>query len=158
MFGADADGAVMRGVVQLARTHGLALHSHADADAIERQFKQDPQARILWAHAGFDRPEKVREMLRKYPLLAVDLAYRSDHAPGGRLDPAWRAVMLELPDRFLLGTDTFTPERWYGVAEHTRLARQWLAELPPDAAERIAHGNGERLFGALAAGLKKATP
>ena len=158
VFGADADGAVMRRVVQLARQHGLALHSHSDADAIDRQFKQDPQARILWAHAGFDTPEKVREMLRKYPHLSVDLAYRSDHAPGGRLDSAWRAVMLELPDRFMLGTDTFTPERWYYVGEHARLARQWLAELPRDVAERIAYSNGERLFGTTAAALKKALP
>ncbi len=158
VFGADADGAVMRRVVQLARQHGLALHSHSDADAIERQFRQDPQARILWAHAGFDAPDKVRDMLRKHPRLNVDLAYRSDHAPGGRLDPAWRAVMLELPDRFLLGTDTFTPERWYYVGEHARLARQWLAELPRDVAERIAHGNGDRLFGAMASALKKGTP
>ncbi len=158
VFGADADGAVMRRVVQLARQHGLALHSHSDADAIDRQFKQDPQARILWAHAGFDTSEKVREMLRKYPRLSVDLAYRSDHAPGGRLDPAWRAVMLELPDRFMLGTDTFTPERWYYVGEHARLARQWLAELPREVAERIASGNGERLFGPAAAALKKALP
>ena len=158
VFGADADGAVVRRVVQLARQHGLALHSHSDADAIERQFRQDPQARILWAHAGFDAPDKVRDMLRKHPRLAVDLAYRSDHAPGGRLDPAWRAVMLDMPDRFLLGTDTFTPERWYYVGEHARLARQWLAELPRDVAERIASGNGERLFGALAAALKKGLP
>ena len=158
VFGADADAPVMRRVVQLARQHGLALHSHSDADAIDRQFKQDPEARILWAHAGFDTPEKVREMLRKHPRLAVDLAYRSDHAPGGRLDPAWRAVMLELPERFLLGTDTFTPERWYYVGEHARLARQWLSELPREVAERIAFGNGERLFGSLAATLKKAAP
>ena len=158
VFGADADGAVMRRVVQLARQHGLALHSHSDADAIERQFKQDPQARILWAHAGFDAPDKVRDMLRKHPQLVVDLAYRSDHAPGGRLDPLWRAVMVEMPDRFLLGTDTFTPERWYYVGEHARLARQWLSELPRDVAERIAFGNGERLFGSMAAALKKAAP
>ena len=158
VFGADADSAVMRRVVQLARQHGLALHSHSDADAIERQFKQDPQARILWAHAGFDVPEKVREMLRKHPRLAVDLAYRSDHAPGGRLDPAWRALITELPDRFLLGTDTFTPERWYYVGEHARLARQWLSDLPRDVAERVAFGNGERLFSALAAQLKRAAP
>ncbi len=159
VFGADADAPVMRRVVQLARQHGLALHSHSDADAIERQFKQDPQARILWAHAGFDAPEKVRDLLRKHPLLVVDLAYRSDHAPGGRLDPAWRAVMVEMPDRFLLGTDTFTPERWYYVGEHARLARQWLSELPREVAEHIAYGNGDRLFGSQAAPLiKKAAP
>ncbi|MDP3223191.1 MAG: hypothetical protein Q8M96_08645, partial [Rubrivivax sp.] len=54
IYGADADLPVMRRVVQLAREHQHFLHSHADAEAIDRQFKQDPQARILWAHAGFD--------------------------------------------------------------------------------------------------------
>ena len=32
-----------------------------------RHFQQDPSARVLWAHSGFERPEKVREMLRRYP-------------------------------------------------------------------------------------------
>ena len=64
IYGADADLPVVRRVVQLARQHQLFLHSHSDADAIERQFKQDPNARILWAHSGFESPEKVREMLR----------------------------------------------------------------------------------------------
>ncbi len=64
IFGADADLPVMRRVVQLAREHQLFLHSHSDAEAIDRQFKQDPNARILWAHSGFDAPDKVREMLR----------------------------------------------------------------------------------------------
>ena len=39
-----------------------------------------PEARILWAHSGFERPEKVREMLRKHKNLWCDLAFRSDHA------------------------------------------------------------------------------
>ena len=32
---------MVRQVVQLARQHRLYLHSHSDADAIDRQFKQD---------------------------------------------------------------------------------------------------------------------
>jgi outer membrane protein assembly factor BamE (lipoprotein component of BamABCDE complex) len=55
-------------------------------------------------------------------------------------------VFLEFPDRFLLGTDTFTPERWYYVPEHARWSRAWLADLPPEVAERIAYKNGEALF------------
>ena len=47
IYGADADLPVVRRVVQLARQHQLFLHSHSDADAIDRQFKQDPSARIL---------------------------------------------------------------------------------------------------------------
>lgn len=154
IYGADADGPVMRRVVQLARQHGLLLHSHSDADAIARQFQQDPNARILWAHAGFDRPERVREMLRQHKNLWCDLAFRSDHASGGQVDPAWREAFLEFPDRFLVGTDTFTPERWYYVGEHAHWSREWLASLPPAVAEQIAWKNGERLFGALRAALK----
>ena len=153
VFGADADLPVMRRVVQLARERQLFLHSHSDAQAIDRQFKQDPDARILWAHSGFDAPPAVREMLRRHPRLWCDLAYRSDHASGSTVDPAWRETFLEFPERFMLGTDTFTPERWYYVVEHANWARQWLATLPAGVAERIAWKNGEALFGA-ALGLR----
>ena len=147
VYGADADLPVVRRVVQLARQYKIFLHSHSDADAIERHFKQDPAARILWAHSGFDRPERVREMLRKHRNLWCDLAWRTDHAPGGKLDTDWRTAFLEFPDRFMVGTDTPTPERWHYIAEHARLARSWLSELPRDVAERIAFRNGESLFG-----------
>jgi predicted TIM-barrel fold metal-dependent hydrolase len=149
VYGADADLPVVRRVVELAREHKLYLHSHSDADAIERQFKQDPQARILWAHSGFDAPAKVRAMLRQYKNLWCDLAFRSDHASNGKVDPAWRAAFMEFPDRFMVGSDTFTPERWHFVVEHANWSRQWLADLPPDVAERIAYKNGDALFGAM---------
>ena len=149
VYGADADGPVVRRVVELAREHKLFLHSHSDADAVERQFKQDPQARILWAHSGFDSADKVRAMLRKYPRLWCNLAFRSDHARNGRVEPGWRAAFLEFPDRFLVGTDTFTPERWHFVVEHANWSRRWLADLPAEVAERMAYKNGEALFGAM---------
>jgi hypothetical protein len=152
VFGAEADLPVVRRVVELARQYKLYLHSHSDADAIERQFKQDPDARILWAHSGFDSPDKVREMLRKHKNLWCDLAFRSDHASNGKVDPAWRAAFMEFPDRFMVGTDTFTPERWHFIVEHANWSRQWLADLPADVAERIAYKNGDALFGAM---LKK---
>ncbi len=147
IFGADVDLPTPRRMIDMARARNLVLHSHSDADAIERQFAQWPQARILWAHSGFDNPDRVREMLRRHRNLWCDLAFRSDHAPGGTLDAQWRALLLEFPDRFMVGTDTFTPERWPYVVEHARLARQWLAELPRDVAERIAWRNGEQLLG-----------
>ncbi|MCX7962178.1 MAG: amidohydrolase [Burkholderiales bacterium] len=146
LYGADADLPVPRRMVELARRHGLLLHAHSDADAVERLFRQWPGARILWAHAGFERPEKVREMLRRYRNLWCDLAFRSDHAQGGRPAPEWRELFLEFPDRFMVGTDTFTPERWHYVGEHAAWSRAWLAHLPRDVAERIAWKNGEALF------------
>jgi hypothetical protein len=147
IYGADADLPNMRKVVELAKKYGLYLHSHSDADAVVRHFQQDPTARVLWAHSGFERPENVRAMLRKYPNLWCDLAFLTAHASNGKVTPGWREAFLEFPDRFLVGTDSFTPERLHYVAEHARWSRQWLADLPRDVAEKIGFRNGERLFG-----------
>ena len=149
LYGADADMPVPRRMVQLANEYKLFLHAHSDVDAIERMFKQDPAARILWAHSGFDAPARVREMLRKHKNLWADLAFRSDHGNGGKVDPEWRAAFIEFPDRFMVGTDTYTPERWHYVVEHANWSRQWLKDLPPAIAEKIAYKNGEALFGAM---------
>jgi hypothetical protein len=152
VYGSDADLPVVRRAVQLAKHYRLWLHLHGDTDAIERVLVQDPEARILWAHSGFDRPETVRTMLKKHSKLYADLAFRNDHASGGKVDPAWRVAFMEFPDRFLVGTDTFTPERWYYIAEHADWSRAWLADLPPDVAERIGWRNGETLFASMMTG------
>jgi predicted TIM-barrel fold metal-dependent hydrolase len=149
LYGADADLPVPRALVQLARKYRLLLHAHSDADAVERLFRQWPQARILWAHAGFERPERVAEMLRKHRNLWCDLAFRTDQATSGKVDAGWRAAFVEFPDRFMVGTDSFTPERWHYIGEHADWSRAWLADLPRDLAERIAWKNGESLFGSF---------
>jgi len=149
LYGADADLPVPRRMVQLAKEYKLFLHAHSDADAIERLFRQDPGARILWAHSGFDQPQRVREMLRKHKNLWADLAFRSDHGSGGKVDAEWRAAFMEFPDRFLVGTDTFAPERWHYIVEHANWSREWLKDLPRDVAEKIAYRNGEALFGSM---------
>ncbi len=151
VYGSDADSPVVRRTVQLAKQHKLWLHLHGDSDAIERVLVQDPEARILWAHSGFDRPELVRAMLKRHHRLYADLAFRNDHATGGKVDPAWREAFLEFPDRFLIGTDTFTPERWHYIAEHANWSRAWLADLPREIAEKIGWRNGEGLFAAMMA-------
>ncbi len=149
VYGADTDAPVARLVVQLAKQYKLFLHAHTDVDGIERIFKQDPDARVLWAHSGFERPEKVRELLRKHKNLYCDLAFRNDHAAGGKLDADWRAAFMEFPERFLVGTDTYTAERWHYVVEHANWSRAWMADLPREVAERIAYRNGDAIFGSM---------
>jgi hypothetical protein len=151
LYGADADLPVPRRMVQLAKQYRLLLHAHSDVDAVERLFAQDPDARILWAHAGFDRPERVRELLRKHKNLWADLAFRTDHGSGGKPPPEWREAFLEFPDRFMVGTDTYIAERWHFVPEHARWSREWLADLPQGVAERIAYKNGEAMISAILA-------
>jgi hypothetical protein len=145
VYGADADTAVMRRMVELAKERKIFLHAHSDADAVERMFKQNPEALVLWAHSGFDRVDKVRAMVTKHKTLWADLAFRTDHAPSGKLDATWRQLFVDFPDRFMVGTDTYTPERWHYVVEHANYSRKWLNELPADLADNIAFRNAERL-------------
>lgn len=145
VFGAGADLPVMRAVVRLAARHKVFLHLHGDAEAVERVFAQNPDARVLWAHSGFDQPEAIGAMLTKYDRLWADLAFRSEHGADGTVPTAWRALFERFPDRFMVGTDTYTPERWYYVGSHADWTRAWLADLPEDLAQRIAYKNAEAL-------------
>jgi hypothetical protein len=86
-------------------------------------------------------------MLRKHGNLWCDLAFRTDQASGGKVAPEWRAAFMEFPDRFMVGTDTFVPERLHYVPEHATWSRGWLADLPANVAENIAWKNGERVIG-----------
>src|SRR5690606_37198618 len=137
----EADLPVVRRVVELAREHGLYLHADSDAEAIERIFRQDPRARVIWAHAGNDSAHRVLAMLRKYENLWCDLAMRDRIAQNGELFPEWRAAFAEFPDRFMIGTDTYSVSIWGEVEAHAASVRRWLSGLPSDIAERIAYRN-----------------
>ncbi len=144
---ADVDAPVVRRIAELAAERDLFLHAHVDADTIEKLLARYPKVRFLWAHAGMSADaETVGRLLDRFARLWVELALRSDVAPGGRLDPAWRARFLRHADRFLVGTDTWVTSRWEAVEPSMRDVQQWLAELPAEVAERIAWKNGARLF------------
>jgi hypothetical protein len=149
-FNADIDKPVVQRIIALAKQYNLLLHAHSDADAIDRIFRTDPGAKVLWAHSGFDRPERVREMLRKHRNLWSDLAFRNEHAQGDTVSPDWRAAFDEFPERFMVGTDTFAPERLHFIGEHANTSRRWLASLPKGLAERIAFRNAEVMLSHVA--------
>ncbi len=142
----QADLPVVRRMVQLAKERGLLLHVHGDADSIERIFAQDPDTRIVWAHAGFEGPPRVRELLRGHAHLWAELSSRNDLAPEGHLAAEWRGLLLEFPDRFMVGTDTGAPATWLKISSMATVTRAWLGELPLDVAERIAYKNGESVL------------
>ncbi len=149
-FGDDINTEVIKGVIALARQHDLFLHAHSDQAAVKLIFEQDPDARVLWAHSGFDRPEEVAQMLDQYPRLWADLAFRSEQARDGKVDERWRALFKAFPDRIMVGTDTYTPERWPFVVAHAEWTREWLKDLPDELAENIAWRNAEALLAAKA--------
>jgi hypothetical protein len=146
LSGADARGPVVRQVAELAARQGLFLHCHCDVEAAEILVGLVPGVRVLWAHAGMSAgPDQVRRLVEASRNLFVELALRSDVAPGGRLDPAWRDLFLRHPDRFMVGTDTWVPSRWATFADTQVETRAWLRQLPPDVARRLAFENAESL-------------
>ena len=146
LFGSSADLPIPRRIVELAAEYNLVLHAHSDADAVERLLAQNSKVKVLWAHSGFDEPEVVSEMLSKHDRLWADLAFRSEVGRGGALSPEWLKLFTDHPDRMMLGTDTYTPERIYYLPEHAESARIWLDTLPADLAERIAWKNAHDLL------------
>jgi hypothetical protein len=145
VWGDDANLPVIKSVVALAKKHHVFLHAHSDAEAIDILFQHDPDAKVLWAHSGFDDPEEIAVMLEKHPNLSADLAFRNEHANNGKVIPAWRELFLAYPDRIMIGTDTYTPERWYYIVDHAIWSREWLDTLPTDVADKIGFQNGLNL-------------
>lgn len=145
-FGDDIKLPVLQRMIELAKEYDLILHAHSDADAINLIFEAWPEAKVLWAHSGFLHPRSVAETLRKHDNLWADLAFRSEIASGGEVDARWREAFDEFPDRFMVGTDTFAPERWYYVEPHAADAREWLATLPEDLARAIAFENADNML------------
>lgn len=148
IFAADRDSAVFRRLVELAAARDLPLLMHADPEVIDTLFAIAPQATVLWAHAGTEpRPALLADYLARYPRLYVDLSVRDERiAPDGKLAGDWRALFLAHPDRFLVGVDTFSVNRWRTFDALAARIRAWLAQLPPEIAEKLARGNATALF------------
>jgi Amidohydrolase len=148
LSGKSAENEWVKKTVDFAVANNLYLHAHADEEAVEILMRHNPRARIIWAHTGFGLPtERVSAMLAKYRDLWGELSYRGGITDGaGKLTPEWRALFERYPDRFLLGSDTWVPERWAAYGDIMAGYRAWLDQLPPTVAAQIAHGNARSLF------------
>jgi len=155
---ANAAGPVARKLMALAEQRKLVVLAHVDDAAIDGLLEPTPsrgqKVQLIWAHTGIGGAsvQRVRALLDKYPLLMGELSYR----PGlvcpqsngqARLCPEWRALLLDYPTRFLLGSDTWVNQRWQYYGETFGQYRAWLGDLPPEVARNIAWINGARLFG-----------
>lgn len=87
----------------------------------ERLLAHTRDARIVWAHSGWDdigfrTVSLMRRLLRDHPNLYMDIKLRSGNRPnapldaGGRLDAGWLALLKEFPDRFVIGVDRKYPK------------------------------------------------
>jgi len=150
IYGKSAQSDWVKKMVDFAVERNLYLHAHCDEEALLILFRHNPKAKIIWAHTGFSvAPARVAELLDEHKdALWGELSYRGGITGGdGKLTSDWRNLFARYSDRFLLGSDTWINERWFGYDTIFKEYRGWLAQLPSDQAQRIANGNALRLFG-----------
>ena len=72
---------------------------------------------------------------------------RTNMFDGDHLSAKWKHLMIEHPDRFILGFDNVWPEHWgQYYLDQIKLWRGAIQELPGEVAHDFAHGNAERLW------------
>jgi predicted TIM-barrel fold metal-dependent hydrolase len=139
----------------------------ANIAAFERLLAHDPRAKIIWAHAGSDgtgyrTPELCRRLLLAHPNLYMEIK-TDPHAVGmnypladGKIKPDWRALFVELPDRFVLGSDQHYPEP-KGADQRWQEVVMLFNQLPPEVRKKIGTDNIAHIYGsAVAARLSAA--
>lgn len=160
---------VISGLLDLARDYRVPLLLHtelSDSAYLVELCRANPATRIVWAHAGgILSATQVAEVMDACPNVSADLSARdpwrfvdnpiSDDS--GRLRAAWRELITAYPERFMVGSDPVWPveqlDSWdqadSGWRQYRRFIdfhRDWLAQLPPELAEKIRIGNARKLF------------
>lgn len=146
-------------VLKVAARHKVPVVIHDElnaegAKALEAALAAVPSATLVLAHGGESRPDVLEGLLARHANLVVDLSgMHFQRTPSlatekGPLDPAWKALIVKRPDRFVMGIDVWAA-RLFEPAMLDRLmtwTRRILGELPPEVAERVAHRNATALF------------
>ncbi len=160
-------------VVGLAAEEGVWLDLHAEPmtpqgksyedevfGGIALLFQLYPDLKLILSHTGRTNPRNARALLKAYPnlmmnlkvVLSTRLNWRNLEAitnDDGELYEDWAALMEEMPERFMVGSDAKFGRRRYPTERYRkdiRHLRRLLGSLDPAAAALIAHKNAERLW------------
>jgi len=147
--------------------------------SLKKMLEYGCRTTIILAHNG-GRPAlaTLQTLLKEYPNLLIDWAGMNHFGAYGRtssqpdkkftwfvknpiedgkghLRPEWKAFSEQYQDRIVgIGVDGAHPEFWVNPEVYKRTIatfRSMLSDLSPEAAEKIAFKNAQRLFGAFGA-------
>ena len=131
-------------------------------DALERLLAHNSNARIVWAHVGWDNTgyltvDLSRRLLAAHPNLYMSIKLdrgaleQSRPMDGARhVKPEWISLLREFPDRFVIGSDAF-----FNAANNLKHsegdgnlsdAREFIDALPDDLRRPIAYANAIRIY------------
>lgn len=127
---------------------------------MEAMLAENPDHPFALIHMGQLEVKDVARLLAKHanlhfltshanPFITADSSQPwVDLFDGGQvLAPRWKALFVKYPDRFILAFDNVWVEHWGDkYVGQAALWRKALSELPHDVANKVAHGNAERLW------------
>ena len=130
---------------------------------LEHLLAHNRNARIVWAHAGWDNTGHrtvalMRRLLETHANLYMNIklpigSKRDDLTPpenqpvddNGRIRPEWIDLLQAFPDRFVLGSEAF-----YDIQAMARGASAaqtpFIEQLPPDLARKVGYENAARIY------------
>lgn len=147
----DVDWDVVSAVMKVARQNNLFLHVHCVEDVIDRLYEIDPDIDILWAHTGLGLSAEIidatmakhKNLMAELSLRAINILPNLDDVADPDITAPWRKVLMAYQDRLMIGTDTYINFAWADYVGLVEAHRKWLAKLPPEVAQKIAHKNAE---------------
>ena len=146
-------------ILEVAAKHKtpVVIHDELTAEAtkaLEAALTAVPSATLVLAHGGESTPATLDGLLTRHPNLVVDLSgMHFQRTPAlatekGPIDPAWKALIVKHPTRFVMGIDVWAARLFEPVMLDRLMTwtRRLLGELPADVAERVAHKNATTIF------------
>jgi predicted TIM-barrel fold metal-dependent hydrolase len=167
-FRPKTDNSVFVRLLTLARRYAVPVLIHIDAGN-ERHIvdicRRHPAVKFIFAHAGGSlHASHIRRVVDQCANVMIEFSARDPWRYGGLtgdddlLLPEWRRLVLDYPDRFVVGTDPVwkvtrtqtwdqADEGWDYFEQLLAYHRNWIADLPPAVQRKLSYDNARRLLG-----------
>jgi predicted TIM-barrel fold metal-dependent hydrolase len=153
-------GAMMRGILALARKHRVPVLVHVEVTRmaeLSRLLDEFADVPVVWAHGGYTPLFLARRMLERHANLHYELSARTwAHHPrspeytllrdGARVWPRWLELIEAHPQRFLVGTDASGRSAEVDAMKFASV-QHFLQQLSPRARALVGRENLLRLIG-----------
>ncbi len=167
-FRPKTDNPIFTRLLALAGQYEVPVLIHVDAGN-EQKFvdicRRNPRLKLIFAHAGGNLyASHIRRVVEQCANVMIEFSARDPWRYGGLtgddglLLPAWRELVLEYPERFLVGTDPVwkvtrtqtwdqADDGWDYFERLLAYHRHWIAALPPAVQRRLSLDNARQFFG-----------
>ncbi len=162
----------VKACIDVARSNGWPLVAHIEFAALSKSRRKKFMRKleslltdnrslpVVLIHMGQLKAEAVQQLIEKHP----NVYFITSHAnpvvttqskqpwvnmfKKGSFKQKWKALLVQYPDRFIFALDNVWGRHWGPLyQEQVDYWRAALAEIPRPVADKIAHGNAERLWG-----------